>query len=334
MTVESATYLGDLDPSYPADSDNVIEGDNHIRLLKTVLQATFPNLDAAVTAAPADLNSLTGRQTFINNFLQAATPIAADAIFGHNFSASAAPTAGDDDGDGYRAGSTWVWGAASRMWVCFAATTGTAVWREISFGVPKNNFLASAAPTITDDDSGGYAAGSRWRLTAGTLTWVCVDATTGAAVWRLEVPLVAKYQETQSSGTPGGTFSAGAWRTRTLNDEVFDDIGASVGTNQVTLPAGTYEVRASAPGYQCGRHVIRLQNVSDATTVAEGECAFSGEGYLVTNRSELLDRFTITASKVFELQHRCDDSQATNGFGVNNGFTTEVYSTVEFSRIA
>lgn len=44
MTVESATYLADLNTSYPGGLESKAEGDNHIRLLKAVLQATFPNL--------------------------------------------------------------------------------------------------------------------------------------------------------------------------------------------------------------------------------------------------------------------------------------------------
>jgi hypothetical protein len=44
MTVESATFLNDLNASYPSGSDSKNEGDNHIVLLKSVLKATFPNL--------------------------------------------------------------------------------------------------------------------------------------------------------------------------------------------------------------------------------------------------------------------------------------------------
>lgn len=44
MTVESATYLGDLVPANPGYRNQKKEGDDHIRLLKSVLQATFPGL--------------------------------------------------------------------------------------------------------------------------------------------------------------------------------------------------------------------------------------------------------------------------------------------------
>ncbi len=42
MTVETATYLNALDSAKPANTELVAEGDDHLRLLKSVLKATFP----------------------------------------------------------------------------------------------------------------------------------------------------------------------------------------------------------------------------------------------------------------------------------------------------
>lgn len=60
MTVESATYTSGLNASNPASGDPFIEGDDHIRLLKSTIKATFPNITGAVTATQGDLNTLTG----------------------------------------------------------------------------------------------------------------------------------------------------------------------------------------------------------------------------------------------------------------------------------
>lgn len=60
MTVESATYISQLAPANPGSADPKSEGDDHLRLIKTVLQAQFPNVGAAaVTATAAELNQLT-----------------------------------------------------------------------------------------------------------------------------------------------------------------------------------------------------------------------------------------------------------------------------------
>lgn len=47
MGLESATFIGDLNASNPASGDNTSQGDDHLRLLKSVLQGTFPNADKA-----------------------------------------------------------------------------------------------------------------------------------------------------------------------------------------------------------------------------------------------------------------------------------------------
>ena len=59
MAVESASFISQLSASNPAAGDNISEGDDHLRLIKTVLQTQFPNL-GAVAARPtaAQLNKL------------------------------------------------------------------------------------------------------------------------------------------------------------------------------------------------------------------------------------------------------------------------------------
>jgi hypothetical protein len=42
MALETATYISDLVPSNPLAGDPLNQGDDHIRLLKSVLQATLP----------------------------------------------------------------------------------------------------------------------------------------------------------------------------------------------------------------------------------------------------------------------------------------------------
>ena len=45
----------------------------------------------------------------------------------------------------------------------------------------KTNFAAIASPTVSNDDSEGYSAGSLWIYSNST--WICTDASTGAANW-------------------------------------------------------------------------------------------------------------------------------------------------------
>lgn len=63
MAIEAAVYINTLVPANPPSTDGVAEGDDHLRLLKTVLQATFPNISGAVTPTHTILNGLDARVT-------------------------------------------------------------------------------------------------------------------------------------------------------------------------------------------------------------------------------------------------------------------------------
>lgn len=61
MTVESASFISQLDTALPASGDAKSEGDNHLRTIKAAVKGSFPNLGAsAVTATTAELNYLVG----------------------------------------------------------------------------------------------------------------------------------------------------------------------------------------------------------------------------------------------------------------------------------
>lgn len=57
MPLESATYLHQLEPSNPPATDQLRQADDHLRLIKSVLQATFPNIEGAVTKTHEELNA-------------------------------------------------------------------------------------------------------------------------------------------------------------------------------------------------------------------------------------------------------------------------------------
>ena len=53
MALESATYISGLGDTNPAGSDAISQGDDHIRLIKTVLKNTLPNADEAMNGIHA-----------------------------------------------------------------------------------------------------------------------------------------------------------------------------------------------------------------------------------------------------------------------------------------
>ena len=61
MGVETATYISQLSATNPLGTDPISEGDDQIRLVKSVLQAQFTSLGAAaVTGTAAELNLIDG----------------------------------------------------------------------------------------------------------------------------------------------------------------------------------------------------------------------------------------------------------------------------------
>ena len=65
MALESATYIDGLVSANPVTTDGLNQGDDHLRLIKSAVKATFPNLTGAVTASQAELNLLAGLTSLI-----------------------------------------------------------------------------------------------------------------------------------------------------------------------------------------------------------------------------------------------------------------------------
>jgi hypothetical protein len=149
------------------------------------------------------------------------------------------------------------------------------------------------------------------------------------------IPLLHVRDE-KANGTAGGTFNAGDWRTRDLNTSVTNEItGASLSSNQITLPAGAYFIDAQAPARGVGAHVAKLRNVTDGSDVIIGRVQEAGAGDSTATDSMVRGRFTIATQKVFELQHRSEGSAATSGFGDEGNLgVTEVYSDVMIWKVA
>ncbi len=146
-------------------------------------------------------------------------------------------------------------------------------------------------------------------------------------------------QDRETQNTNGGTFTQGAWRTRVLNTEVIDTgNNCSLASNQFTLSAGTYRIRASAPAAAVGTHQTQLYNATAAAVVTDtnGNAIVGTSEYSPAEqgRSILEGRFTVAASQALELRHQCQTTHTTNGLGVASNFTTEVYAMVELEKEA
>jgi len=148
-------------------------------------------------------------------------------------------------------------------------------------------------------------------------------------------------EDQKANGTDGGGSSAATQNVRVLNTKVVDNIsGASLSSNQVTLPAGTYWVEFDAPAttgvVSNSRHKLRLRNTSDASTPVVGSSEFSS-----SNDDESMTRsvgsglFVIAGTKVFELQHYTQTALAVYGLGeATSSGDIEVYARIKIWKVA
>lgn len=140
----------------------------------------------------------------------------------------------------------------------------------------------------------------------------------------------------KAQNTQGGAFSSGAWRTRDLNTVKVNTItGASVASNQVTLPAGTYWLDGSAPSLQTGAHKTRIYNTTTSASLIEGTSEFSqSSSAAAVSRSFVSGSITLAAASVLEFQHYAGTTRLTDGFGTASNLAAEVYAQLRIWRTA
>ncbi len=56
MALETGTYISDLNSANPPGTDLKSQGDDHIRLIKATILATFPNVTGAIQATHTELD--------------------------------------------------------------------------------------------------------------------------------------------------------------------------------------------------------------------------------------------------------------------------------------
>ena len=81
MGLETGTYIDSLNTSNPGATDSVAQGDDHIRLIKSTIKNSFPNITGAMTATHTELNLLDGvtANTTELNYVDVATLGTAEA---------------------------------------------------------------------------------------------------------------------------------------------------------------------------------------------------------------------------------------------------------------
>lgn len=148
----------------------------------------------------------------------------------------------------------------------------------------------------------------------------------------------ALLRDEKAAGTSGGQVGAtGAWRTRTLNTEVFDSDGfVALAANQFTLDAGSYWIEASAPFYTTGRSTLKLRDITAGADAIIGGPVFATDGGNDETVAFLSGRISPAVTTVYELQYQVGAAPAsTLTLGVEGNFgVVEVYASLAIFREA
>lgn len=153
----------------------------------------------------------------------------------------------------------------------------------------------------------------------------------GVSAGAMQAVAVAVIKDVKPSDTSGGTFTSGAWQTRTLNT-ISGSGFASLSANQITLQSGTYEVDVTAPALGVNAHKAVLYNITDAQDEIIGQSSYAPS----TSSSVSLIKGTITnnSAKTYEIRHQCGITKATDGFGISANFGIDnIYTQVIIRKL-
>lgn len=140
-----------------------------------------------------------------------------------------------------------------------------------------------------------------------------------------------KASEVQTSGTNGSGVVQNTWTNLVLNTKDNDTASiASLASNKVTLPAGKYLVKASAPNSSGQPIQVRIYNNTNSTALVLGQngAAVSGNVNLI---NFVQGFFVLAAPSDISIQYYCLGASGTLGQALSIG--NEVYTVAEFTKV-
>lgn len=170
-----------------------------------------------------------------------------------------------------------------------------------------------------------------------TVVWDGVDYQMLSQTKSETASQILHVRDEKATGTNGGANVSGS-QARVFNTVVLNEItGASLGANQVILPAGTYKFSGRCPTYGVDKHQCGLWNVTDAGYTKIGKTGWNAAATTVNDDSIVFGKFTIAAQKVFELRQYTLTVHAV-GLGYAsftvNGLGIEVFSELIIEKIS
>jgi hypothetical protein len=223
--LETGTYISDLVVTNPTGSDGKDKGDDHLRLLKSTIKATFPNVNGAVNPTPTEFNYLVGVTSLIQNQFGAKGAKAGDTWTGtHNFSGATAvtvPTKSPLDNSTNASSTAYVDAAVTSAAVSGAGTLSSTSTTSLLIANASKSFTTQTGKAY----QGGYqfvsmiSAANPANYMVGTVT--SYTSVTGAMVVNVtQSGGSGTYADWNISvcGAPGAVGTLAATTQQTLTD--------------------------------------------------------------------------------------------------------------------
>lgn len=167
---------------------------------------------------------------------------------------------------------------------------------------------------------------------------LAADGTTTVAI--ASSLAVTEFAQIMTTGVAGGTLTTGVWTQRPFNSTQGDTSGGGVvlSSNQFTVvKPGLYLIETECIGGPgVGLHQIKLVDVTTSGSPVDKAFGSNGESVAsATSTSRFSIVLTCAANTIYQIQHRCATTVATNGMGAPNSFGgSEVYGSIRFIRLA
>ena len=192
MTVESASYISQLDATLPLPGDKKSEGDNQLRLVKTVLKTQFPNFGtAAMNATTTELNYVVGVTSGIQAQINTKATKAGDTYTGaHDFTGATPTVPTATAGDSSAAAASTAFVVSTAFSAALPGQTGNA-GRYITTDGTNSSWQSITGPISVISTNTTAVSGTTYVLTASLVLtlpaspvsgdWVAVQNSSGTA---------------------------------------------------------------------------------------------------------------------------------------------------------
>ena len=142
-------------------------------------------------------------------------------------------------------------------------------------------------------------------------------------------------QHQEASTANGGACSADTFNDTVLNATIVNEItGASLSSNNFTLPAGTFVIYAQRRCFKGNRNFLALYSVTNSGLAKIGQSNSAGDDDATESTATLYEKITLGASHTYKLQHYTQSARSSDGLGVASNKTTNAHADVLIWQVA